>query len=369
MIATETLCEVLSGKRRHGKHPASPRRGSDLGDKFRLTRSQFIIGSAAAIAGAVIGLPRPWERFMPSDEQLKETWQKISPKERIKRLEFKQYPRFSDFDSTQEMILASAQYFCSVTGCFAENLTNKVIFADAERIIEEIEVDNGRKLTAEEREKYGRGVVEMVGSKRGFILINEANLRKETNKFIQQPDAAGELEGRDAFNVMLKSTIFHAYTHTIVNKEGFPFEQIIIQGQVPVAYDKLDEGFTFFGKRADGIKVAIGGGDEAITDYIGTAIAQDTGPYVSGSGYTSGVKLIEMLNLKAKITVADFIGYYTGKKPKRELFRRWGALKNPANPNEQAALAALLIIGIRVDYPQDITQEQAVVKINTLLKP
>lgn len=303
------------------------------------------------------------------DHEFREDWLRLSPKERIKRLEFKQYPKFSDFDSTDEMIRASAQYYCSIVGCNFEDMLNRVSLVDTQRIIEEVEFDNERKLTDEEKRHYGEETVEMFSVKRGLILINKAHLNRETDKFIVQRGSGKELEGIDTSAVMLKSTLFHAYTHANAERKGFSFEPITVLSQVPTIFDRLDEGFVFFGQRQNGVKVSLHGGNEAITEYISVAIGQDTGLMVSGSAYTSGVRLVEILNIRAGITLEEFTSYYLGLKPKKELFRRWGALKNPQQPDENAALAALLTIGLRVDHPQDMTQEQAITRINELLRP
>lgn len=361
--------------RSHGQKPPRRPRETHLAQPQppnwgpRIPRRIFIAGGTVVVGAATL-ISRPWEWFRSPDEKIREGWLRLPPKDRITRLEFKNYPGFSDFNSETEMINASAQYYCSVLACSPEVMRRKVLLTNTERIIEEIEIDNERKLTDQEKQKYGGATTEMFGEKRGFILINRANLIREANKYLQQKEAKDEMGGRDAYTVMLKSTLFHAYTHANVSQEEVAFNDLIIPSQVPVVYNKMGHGFTFLGKRATGETVFQHGGDEALTDYVATAIGQETGPYLSGPTYTAGVRLIYMLNTRAGLnSMDDLLAYYTGRKPKMELFRRWGAIKNPNQPSEQSALAVLLTIALRVDNPQDITQEQAVTKINELLRP
>lgn len=332
---------------------------------FRFGRRHAVTLGAVAATGVAVAVLKPWE--IVRDYQQKNEWQNSLPTERITRLELKQHPSYRNFDPTQEMISATADYYCAREQCSSDTLKKSVSLTNTQRIIEEIEFDNGRPLTTEERELYGKETTEMFGVKRRLVLINQQNLAVESTKI--GPRSTEELRGRDPYAVMLKSTLIHAYTHSIAEKEGFPIGEIIIPGPIPTTYDRIGAGFVFFGRWADGTPVSLGGGDEAITEYIATSIGQDTGGYLSGSAYTSGVRLVEMLNLRAGIPIEDFKDYFTGRKPKRELFRRWGALKNRVNPDEQSALAALAVIALRVNYPQNVTQEQAVTSINDLLRP
>lgn len=344
--------------------PEPPHRG------FNFTRREAIpiIGGTVVTIGVIAGgIIRPWELFFPTDERKRADWLTLDPKERINRLELKQYPNFTDFSSETELINACAQFYCRALRCSPSALTTKVLFVDTPRILEEIEFDNQRKLTEEEREEHGSKTTEMVSDSRGLILINKDNLQREANKFLEQNRNNKEIEGRDAYTIFLKSVLFHAFSHANVSKEEITFNDITVLGQTPTIYNRLGSGFVFLGKSADGSQLFQNGGDEALTDYLGTVIGQETGTYVAGSAYKSGVRLVEMLNLRANIPIVEFIDYYTGRRPKKELFRRWGAIKNPTQPDEQAALAVLLTIGLRVNNPEDITQDQAVSKVNQLL--
>lgn len=364
-------------RRRGGGQPPRSHRETPLSQPeppenggLRLTRRQVIIGIGGIVgAGSAAVLLKPWELFFPPDYKLKEDWLRLSSKERIKKLEFKQYPKFSDFDATSEMMRATVQYYCSMLGCSFENMLSKVSFVDTQRIIQEVEFDMERKLTDEERKRHGEETVEMFSIKRGLILISKDHLKREVDKFLAQPDSSKALGGSDPDAVMLKSVLFHAYTHANADRRGFPISPITIPSQIPITLDRLDEGFVFFGQRQDGRKVFLSGGNEAITDFISVAIGQETGLMMSSPLYTPGVRLVEMLNMRARIDLSEFMGYYFGQRPKRELFRRWGGIKNPLQPDEQAALATLITIALRVNHPQDITQEQTLAKINELLRP
>ncbi len=380
--------DLLSFARRRPSrrsHPPSGRGSSllpappqppDWNPLHHLGRRGLVVGGIG-LAGIAVGtaMVRSWELFLPSDEKLREGWQKLPAKDRITRLEFKKYPGFSDFDVIKELSSAVAQYYCQVIHCNKPlaKLEQGVFITETYRIIQEIEADNERKLTEVERKGLGDETTEMTGIKSGLVLINKDKLAREVEGFrTNNPNTAAALKEADIYTVLLKSLFFHGFTHVNMDKSSFAISPINLPGffSVPTTFDTVSEGFIFSGRQANGELVTIHGGDEAITDYIATFAGQDTGAgYLGVPQYISGIRLIEMLNNRAGISPQEFISYCTGRRPKREIFRKWGALKNPAQPDEQAALTALLTIGLRVDHSKNVTQDQAIAKINELLNP
>lgn len=340
----------------------------------RFTRREAIpiiaVGGMVVLAAAARLLnPQNW--FTSPEQQAETDWRNLSSNERIQRLEFKRYPNYKDFDPTKELVSSTAEYFCSIVGGTTGDLINKTLFVDSQRIIEEIEFDNNKQLTVTEKERYGKETVELHGIKRDITLINADNVARETNKVLQQSDTVERLKGRDAYTILLKSFLLHGYTHSIIRKDGVPIQEIVVQPQNPITFNRLDGGFVFVGKRTDGSTVLARGANEAITDYIATAIGQETGLYANVSTYAAGVTLIDILNMRAGVSVEDFMNYCTtkGSGSQKDLLRRWGALKNPKSPDEQAATLALFRIGLRVDNYGNTTQEQTLAEINGLLKP
>ncbi len=324
-----------------------------------------VIGGAGILAAVV----RPWEKWFPSDERLKDEWYKLSSGERIRRLEFKNYAKFKDFDPTQELITATSQYYCQSVNCDPSKLNQAVQLVDRKRIIEEIKKDNAEiNISEDELGAYADNTLEMVGQKSGQVLIQTARFDEEVKRTTSsQPNLVREMQGRDLYTVQLKSTLFHAYSHVFQTKEEFDVNINLNTGR-PVVVNKF-RGFDFYATNPDGTTTFITGGGEAATEYVGTLVGQESGPIIAGSAYSGGLRLLEAVNTRAGVHPFEFRDYYTGKKSVKELFRRWGALKNRAMPDENTGLLILLVIAVHVKDPVNFPRNLAMAKIDELLRP
>lgn len=214
---------------------------------------------------------KPWESTFPSDERLETEWKRLSAKDRITRLELKHYPKVSAFDPNRELFRAVSQYYCEDGLCNkpSTQLERSVITANTKRVIDEIELDQGRRLSEGEEKKLGDETIEMVGIKSGLVLINQERLQKEVEGVINNnPSLVTRLEGRDLYTVMLKSVLFHAFTHGNADKSYFDITPIGVISTKSATFDKVGDGFVFSGRRLTGEPVYVLGADEAMTEYV-----------------------------------------------------------------------------------------------------
>lgn len=338
------------------------------GDGLISRRTGFIVGGLTT-AGLVVAILKPWEFF--SEDRSQKDWTNTTPKERIKRLEFLQYPRLSAFNPQQEMVQAVSEYYGqkTVSKKTPVQLQQSTLITNSDRIIEEVELENNRKLTPAEKAPIYENTIEVFGAKRGLVIVAQENLQKEAKAIINNnPVLVRNLEGRDVYSVLLRGVLFHGYTHAEADLSELPIQPITVPSANPITLDRIGQGYTFFGRRRTGEQIFVTGGNEAIVEYIAAYISQDTGPHLSPPVYSRGVRIIERLNLDAGLPAETFMEYNSGRRPKSELFKTWGALKNKAKPDEHAATQALLTIGLLVDSPQNTSPAPFVDKVNELLR-
>lgn len=334
-----------------------------------ISRQTGIIAVGLTAGALVVFLTKPWEFF--SEDRSQKEWVNTPPKERLRRLEFLQYPRLSVFDPQREMVKAVSEYYCQKTVCKKSpvQLQESTLITNTERVIEEIELENNRRLTPAEKAPIQKNTIEIFGAKRGLVLLAQENLQKEVRAIINNnPALVGNLEGRDLYSVLFRGILFHGYTHADADLSEFPIQPITVPSANPITLDRIGQGFTFFGKRETGEQIFVTGGNEAIVEYIATYLSQDVGPHLSPPAYLRGVRIIELINLAAGLPVETFMEYNSGRRTKSELFKVWGALRNRAQPDEHAATQALLTVGLLVNSPLNIQQAPFIDKVNELLK-
>lgn len=302
-------------------------------------------------------------------------WAKLSAFERIQRLEFKQYPTIEGFSATNELKLASAQFYCQETKCEMTpgEMANNIFFVSPFQFIEEAQKDVGREYTQQEIENQLNTRVEMVDKdNKSFINIE---LYNKTLKLLraQNPEIVKQLGLRDFDTVVEKSLFLHICSHMNQTKEQYsfnPFSLVLPSKNGPIKVPKVDklDGFTFVGIREDGSPAVINGAREAITERSAINIGKKAGDYLPiGRRYSDGALLIDMLNKRSGITNQEFLEYANGTRTIRELLRKWGSIKNPSNPDEKGAVRELAMVGLYVDG--FLTKEQALQSVNDWLKP
>ena len=170
-----------------------------------------------------------------------------------------------------------------------------------------------------------------------------------------------ELGNKDIFNVWLKSRLIHAYSHANQGQLGLDIPPLIVEDNT---YTKLDD-FDFIGTDSEGQTTYITGAKEAFTDLIGTYVGQSTGAYLpGGQDYFEGTKILGMLSNAANVPVGDLVEYYMGRKHFIDLLGLWGAKKG--KPDLLTGLKIFMAVGIRVDNPAYISQEDVIKQINAI---
>lgn len=296
---------------------------------------------------------------IPAETRIKilgEDWVRLTPQERISKLEFKSYPDIPNFDPREELKLSTAQFYCEATKCkiSPEEMANNISFVAPSRFLEEAQKDVGRNYTQEEIEFTLNTRLEMVNKdNKSFINVD---FYKRTLKELREhnPEAVRQLEPRDFETVVEKSLFIHIYSHMNQTEEMYSFDRfslVIPSKDGPIKIPSINRlnGFTFEGVREDGSPVFINGAKEAITERTSVIIGRKTSYISFASGYNDGAILVDMLNKKSGISDEEFLEYANGTRSIDELLGRWGAIKNPSKPDKKAAILALGSIGLYVD--------------------
>lgn len=329
-----------------------------------MDRRRFL--ETAAVAGAGWFLGSACRNEDPRDE-----WLKLSPAERIDRLELTHHPNFKNFDPTQELVQATAQYYCQRIQCRVPTtqLVQSVAFVDGNRIAAEVEKDNGRPLDEASRRFAIESVLETAPKYSNQLFLNRQNIQRESQVIRQQPALMQALGKRNVEVAFTKSVLFHAYAHANQSKESLQITPVNINAGDPGRPTTVTNihGFEFRGTSAEGKPKFINGASEAMTDYVAAYATEGAGIYISTEKYTNGVRLVELINRRLGLTPQQFIEYYTGRRTTKDLWRAWGSIKNPQMPDETAAMLAMLVIALRVTNPGTFTQPQAEIRIRQYL--
>lgn len=314
-----------------------------------ISRRGFLRLGAGTATSLIIGC---------GDEEKGKDWKTLSPAERIKTLENRglgkeAYRDLGNLDPYRELPLAVAEFYCSQTRCLRSpsEMAKNVFFVDSNQFLAVFEKDVGRTLSREEAEDVKTDKLETTTVGRQIFfnlpLLNDQFLGYRTHN----PALVREFEGR-GINLEAKvfdSILFHAYTHANSSRREFEFDpfSLSIKGSF-IKFGKM-KGFAFEGKNESGGSFFINGSDEAATELTARLIGARVSPYlISSDRYGEGMQLIADICVKASIPEEEFIRY-NNELPIEQLLARWGALKNPTNPDKKAAILTLAAIGLYVD--------------------
>lgn len=318
------------------------------------------LGSGALLA--VFGCEsKPNKPAMGSSPQ--PSWADLTPLQKIQRLEFKQLPDIPNFDPTQELIGATTQFYCQEVPCnmSAQELKSRTLFVSVERFLEEYKADLITPLADEEVEQFAAEAQEFVSRKDNIIYMKEEKIQSEVERITAtQPEVIKMLAGRDIRVVLMKTILFHASSHANTTTEEVeiePIEIVPITGRPTV---RKIHGFDFEGTYPDGQHFVYTGTNEALTEYTGELVGARTGSFLMGERSTQGAELLKMVNNRAQIEPGVLKEIYVGRRSTEELLGAWGTIKNPLQPNRQAAVNALLTVGIRTNNPEIISQRRAI---------
>lgn len=294
-------------------------------------------------------------------------WGRFSPLQRIQRLELKQYPMGVNFDPIAEMVVAAAQFYCANARCDqgAEALGKSVEMVTPDQVVSVYEQIYGRELTPAEKFDHARKL-EVIDPRTNRILVSPTAIHADVvDQGKTLPQNIRRFEPKDYETILLKSVLIHAFTHPRASRERLATPRIPIEGTDFTITGVM--GFTFTGVSSNGSGGYITGLNEAFTEYESIVVKRKTGDYLSTEGYAEGVKLVVMLNQASKIAPEQFKDYYEGQKNLIKLLSKWGSIRNPNRPAVDAALQAMVIIALRVDYPHLLSQDRATAEIIKLL--
>lgn len=293
-------------------------------------------------------------------------WSSLPALEKINRLEFKQYPLIPDFNPRNELISSVAQFYCEQTVCQkkADDMARNVFFVDPNELIPQLEKENDRKYTEDEKENERKTRLEITRENGNAYVNSELfNNIVETVK-TNNPELLKQLKGRDLETFLLKSLLFHTYSHVNESHKTNEFEPFSLSLSYEpglISFGKL-VGFKFYGQKKDGTPAYLIGASEAATELAAIIIGTKTSGYISiNRDYEGGADFIQTLNRKAGVSNAEFLEYYHGNKPINDLLRRWSS-----KGNEKDSVMALATIALRVDGLA--SQKDAEAAINRFLE-
>lgn len=342
-----------------------------------LIGAMTLSGCKSADVGLQTPLPTKTEQVRPAES----AWQNLSARDKINRLELKQYPSIPNFDTSKELRSATAQFYFETTKykINPEEMAANIFFVSPSKFLEEAQKDaqrdGGKPLSQEEIEDTLTSRLEMV-SKDNHSFIN-IDLYKKSLKLLKDhnPEVVKQLGNRDFDTVVEKSVYLHIFSHMTQTKKPYSFNgfSIIIPSQNgPIRVPDMNQliGFDFKGLREDGSSpVYINGAKEAVTEITAIIVGKKGGGYISiVDRYADGALFINMLNEKSGISDEEFLEYANGTRSIEDLFKRWGSIKNHANPDKKAAILALATVGL---YTQGIigSYDEAKKRVEDRLKP
>lgn len=291
-------------------------------------------------------------------------WSRFTPLERIQRLERKQGPKTPGFDPFKELAFAVAEFYCHETACSNKSpqaIARDVILLPTDQFVARINDESlkyaGKPLTAQELGDTRQKRLETV-TLDNQVLINKGLFDTVVAKTRSSPEVVRQLNGGNLETTMLKSVLFHAFSHTNQTREQLDIPPIFLRaGSTTFVYNKM-RGFQILGATPDGKPTSINS-HEPPTELIGAILATRTGNYLAVEpAYYAAAQYMNTLNGRAKISHPEFFDYANGKRPLREFLERWSQLKK-GDPDIKTGAVLLAIIGL---YLQGAYSEQEMVK-------
>ncbi len=333
----------------------------------------WILGTGTAIGGGVILLQNrnngndQTPKGIPNQERpttsSASTWTELTALERIKRLELSRTPGTTEFNATTELIKATAEFFCQQvpTTKTPLQLSSSVSILSPDQFLDALirTKPAGSNETEAETRDLATTTLEFVDQVDRNIYVSRRRIDQIAQTNAQDPEIKRLLAGRDMRTVLLKGIYFHAYAHASASDEEIELGSIELAPLPGKPVVNRIKTFTLLGSYPDGRSFRDVSTNEALTEYTARLVGKETGAVVGFPAYMEGVRLIEMVNEKAHIEPEEFKQIYTGRKSLEELFQKWGNIKSPSNPNRAGAIMALIAMGIRLGYPEIMSQQEA----------
>ncbi len=307
-------------------------------------------------------------------ESQKASWDSLSPIVRLKKLLYKDYPQFEGFDRQKEVVIATAQAYCSVTKCIvsAQDLSSSVQYLEpAEFIINLQEKFKSSVMTPEEARFEIETRLAVTTYDKEKILVNQKLLKEIIEyKKSEDPNLIARLGYEDLETAFEISMLIHEFTHknTIRNRNKFDgFSMKFPNKTDAVSFDILDE-FIIEGSDSTKRPFYIMGGEEAIIDLAARMISEKRMglKYISfDSSYETGADLIEYINSIAEMPDEEYLNYVRGNLQPSKYIEKIGSFRKKGwekSTNFKKGVLTLAEIGIAVDGIFNIKKTEESIK-------
>lgn len=273
-------------------------------------------------------------------------WANLTSLERLKALEDKNHPKFSESELLKETDKAIVEFFCQEFRCSKslEETLASVKHVDEDFFIALDEKDLGRPLT--EYERKNTSIAALDDNKN--IFINEDILAKRAAEMMNDEKYKELAEGKNIIALTLKEILFHQLVRANIPdykidlgfrqfySEFSPFPSATFTEMVgfkPIGFiDETKEPIS-----VDGVKTAfVEEAANTLIDMTGTNLKLF---------YQTG-QVVAIMNKNAGITKNEALKYISGELSPNEYFERLGELRHDKDSSPtNAVVEALIPIG------------------------
>ena len=301
-----------------------------------------IIGSlsTAILIGSSLGSacdnPKPMNptetpAITKTTQPAESVWNGLTPMERLRRLEIRDFPKTKDFDLDKELSLATAQFYCQVTKCnkSSEQMAASVSYLTDDEIVKKTVIETNVALSEEDLNKQKKKQLAFTTRDKKAIYVNSTLLKEVIRKIYTSPQELQEEElgDKDLTTVVKMSILVHEFTHMNSQpqtKDFFAFSASLPDIEGPINFGQI-YGFEILGNTQDGKIFYIEGGNEAVTERAAQLIGSKSGLYVGvADEYSNGADLVDQLNKGTDVTNEEFLKYVSGQLPSEKLIEKWG---------------------------------------------
>ncbi len=301
-------------------------------------------------------LPARTEQTKPVDS----AWRNLSSLERINRTELGNLPNYPEFNALNEFVRATSEFYCEQLPCNvnAKDLESRVMLLDKGEF--EKELKKNRVESSGNIPEIVPGLIYDQDRKNRRILVN-TDILKIQAEFLQKqnPNLQKTLKNHSVYYSLLRQLLFHSYSHVSQSTEKIQSSDVPFLTFPEPGFDlKTISNLAILDvSQKNGEEYQFTRTMEAMTEYVGIAVGNNTDAPISASAYENSVRILDQINAKAGIDFNEFWQYYKGEKPFIEYLKKLGSIKNPSKPDMQSGFKIYILIGSATDNnPQVIIQ-------------
>lgn len=281
-------------------------------------------------------------------------WRKLSPLERVKRIERNQNPAIAEFNPLKELSLAVAEVHKKRTNCekSVEEMAGNVRFLKSDAFTEAFERSTNQTLSSQEKESFKENSEFITGNKQILFNIDLLDKDVDANRKI----IAEKAPQLDPKWVVYKAALLHAFSHLNLTDSKLDFYSAPI-------FTTIDKDTYIFGA----LNGFIFEGTQNGKEYRGAALLEtivELSSRLAGTDFSDympfrknnylNTDYLMKLHIRAGISQDDFLQYSQGKKPFREYLRRLSG-SNEMNGLRILALLDLAFGGeIKIEEVDDL---------------